>query len=169
MKLANLLKLLSKHEQIMVTGPQRSGTTIASIIIATELHYNCILEESFEISNLLKCFSIYNSSTKFVIQAPALCAYAHLMPGAVVFMNRPLREILTSQERINWREENSEKSRYFRLYDNCCIAQIKKRVWNTYQKKYPNRFELKYHSLKDHRLWIDSEKRKNFQTRQTVL
>jgi len=163
MKLTELLSVV--EGQIMVTGPQRSGTTIAALILAQELGYPCYLEEHYGIHDLKRFFGIY-SATKFVVQAPALSAYANLIPGSVVFMMRPINEIVRSQRRIGWGEENIEKAKYFS--DNLLpIAAFKYKMWDQYQKHLPNRFELEYHSLEGHPLWVDETLRVNFQVRQT--
>jgi hypothetical protein len=164
MKLESLLSVI--EGQIMVTGPQRSGTTIAALILAQELGYPCYLEEHFGIHNLKRFFEIY-SATKFVVQAPALSAYTNLIPGSVVFMMRPINEIICSQERISWNEEEIEKAKYF-SDSKLPIAVFKYKIWEQYQKHQSNRFELEYHSLKDNPLWVDETLRINFHARQTV-
>lgn len=176
MNLQQLLPELRKYKKIIVTGPQRSGTTIAAKIIAHELRYTEILEENFREDNLIAFISIIVQNNNCVIQAPALSSVVHLLRSndiAVVFMNRPTEEILNSEKRVDWISKNDaiEKSKYFALSNPEPISTIKKKTWNIYQKKElrERAFDLEYSSLQTHQFWIDREFRKNFHSRQTTF
>lgn len=168
MDLSNLLLIIKNYSQIMVSGPQRSGTTIAAKIIAMELGYPFFPEEAFNAHEVYSCLiSLYNTIPKFVVQAPGMSPYIRLFPGAVIFMKRPVHEIINSQRRVSWpnHEEEREKTKYFLSDDPNHICEIKYRIWYKYQKDLPDKFELEYHSLESHKLWV--EDRKNFHIRQT--
>lgn len=168
---------LKKHDQILIVGPQRSGTTIAAKMIAHDLGYKTFLEEQilFDYNNL-QGLIIGNrrQGIKGTYQAPNFTAYCHLLAGepAVVLMVRDVKDILASQQRIKWggpggKNERDELARYFR--DTGIASEVKYEVWHKYQKKlikYP--YELPYESLKDHPLWVERNQRKNFKPRQTA-
>jgi len=162
-----ILNRLKKYQQILVTGPQRSGTTIATLIIAEELKYSYFLEENFDTDNLWECFKIYSTNVTCVVQAPGLSAYAHLFPGAVVFMIRPICEIIKSQKRVGWNFDNMEKAKYFCDNPEISACELKYKMWTKWQKR-KNMFALQYNSLAGHKLWIDIENRKEFGARQTA-
>ena len=129
-------------------------------------------EGKINVDNFDKLFKLYNES-KFVLQAPALSAYCHMMPGAVVFMRRPVEEIVQSQERIGL-SGNNEMKKYFR--SEGVISQIKYEVWETWQNKpllrkskVNNMFELDYHSIEEHPFYVANELRKDFKPKQTEL
>lgn len=99
-------------------------------------------------------------------QAPALSSYAHLLPEdtAIVFLIRPIEDIVRSEKRIGWRDGDRMLSRYFR--DQGCISEVKYQIWGKYQKKLiPHAYDIEYNYLKNHPLWENN--RKNFNSRQT--
>ncbi len=161
---------LRRFPKLLVTGPARSGTTIASEILAQDLGYECLLEEVYDVHDLHKAFDLWKYSTEIVLQAPSLSSYCHLFvpPGAIIWMIRPVEEIIRSQLRVGWQlpkqeiisyqEQNLEK-----------IAETKLYYWRNYQKTLVEDrcFELDYHSLHSHPLWISDPLRSNFHLRQT--
>lgn len=176
MNYKDLLPKLREFDQIVITGPHRAGTTIATKIIAEDLGYLFCAEEGFgqHFTNLLACIQRSRSAkTSSVYQTPLLSAYAHLLPHnvAIVFMDRPVSEILASQKRIRWAfaagqgNERRELDKYFR--DTGTAAEVKYEVWEKYQKpKIRYAFDLDYHSLAEHPLWIDKSERSGFKPRQ---
>jgi hypothetical protein len=150
----------------MVTGPQRSGTTITAKIIAKELDFQYLDEREIHVDNFDKLFKIYQRN-KFVLQAPGLCAYAHMMPGAVVLVRRNIEEIIASQERIQWskRPQRRELNKYFE--SEGVIAKIKYDTWDNWQSDRANLFEIDYTSIADHPMYV--EDRKDFKPKQTAI
>ncbi len=163
------LSELRKFSRILVTGPARSGTTIASKILAHELSYECILEEEYDVHDLHKAFDLWKYNSEVVIQGPSLASYCHLFnpPGAVVWMIRPLEEIVKSQQRVSWQIPKQEIISYL-VSDPAQIAKVKLDCWINYQKSLieDRCFELDYHSLSQHPLWIPDHLRTHFQLRQ---
>jgi predicted O-linked N-acetylglucosamine transferase (SPINDLY family) len=76
-----------------------------------------------------------------------------------------VEEILRSQARIDW-SEKEELDRYFTTEGP--IAQVKYDAWDCFQKPRlrGRAFELDYHSLRGHALWVGEEHRKQFHSRQ---
>ncbi len=167
MTLAELIPVLRNFSKIMVTGPARSGTTIATHILAQELGFDCLPEEEFGTIDMTRFVQLYSSRDRFVVQAPAMSPHAAHFPGAVVFMRRPVAEIIRSQKRVGWNEEQDALARYFRTEGS--IALVKQDAWELFQRpRLGNRaFELEYRSLEGHSLWVPDEQRQNFTVRQT--
>jgi hypothetical protein len=169
---------LKQHDQIVIVGPQRAGTTIATKMIANDLGYETFLEEQILYDyNYLQGLIIGNrrKNVKGVYQAPNFTAYSHLLAGepAIIIMVRKTEDIIASQMRINWggpggTNEKNELARYFR--DSGIASKVKYEVWKKFQKaqiKYP--YELEYESLKTHPMWVDKKDRTNFGPRQTEI
>jgi hypothetical protein len=170
--LAELLDLIQDrgYTRITVTGPQRSGTTIAAEILARDLGFECLREETINVGDLGRYFGLHAARDRFVIQAPGLCSFAHGLPGCVVLMRRPVDAILASQQRIRWTEifEPIELRKYFT--DQGPVAQVKYDAWERYQKPHMDHaYELDYESLRGHPLWIEAVQRRKFRARQTTL
>jgi predicted O-linked N-acetylglucosamine transferase (SPINDLY family) len=166
--LADVVSALRNYQRIIVTGPQRTGTTIAARILASELEYRFFPEEDVGFACVEQLFELYRVQQRFVVQGPCFCPYVHLLPGAVVLMRRPLEEIVRSQARIHWSCETAELERYFTTQGP--IAQVKYDAWDRFQKTRlgERAFELDYHSLRGHPLWIEEEQRRSFHPRQTT-
>jgi predicted O-linked N-acetylglucosamine transferase (SPINDLY family) len=167
--LAEVVPGLRQYDQIIVTGPQRAGTTIAAQIVAAELNYRYVPEEDVGGTDLAQLLELYRHQRRFVVQGPGFCPYVHLLPGAVVLMRRPVAEIVRSQARIRWSQEQAELAGYFTTQGP--IAQVKYDVWDRFQKPHLRErgWELDYHSLAGHALWIGQEQRSEFHYRQTAL
>jgi len=167
--LFRLIKNLWQFDKIIVTGAQRSGTTIGMLILAEELGYEGIKEEEIDVDNL-NLFSELLNKRRFALQAPGLCSITHLLRGkdtAVVFMKRKVEDILASEKRIGWNvHEPYEKAKYF-TNDEEPISATKLFNWEVYQKPLllERAFDLEYDSLKGHQLFI--ENRTGFGARQT--
>lgn len=174
--LETLLPKLKPFSGILVTGAQRSGTTIAGHILAQELGYRYADEEEIQIYDYVKAFALLNEKG-IVLQAPGMAYLAHWFNRphmAVVFMRRNLEDIYKSEARIGWREAynganlKAEIDRYHAMYgrtpENGNIAQVKYEVWDELQKPLCHSFDLDYESLRGHPLWKDA--RKEFTARQ---
>lgn len=171
MNLQELIPKLKEYNTILVTGSQRSGTTIATKMISEELSYFCLLEESFDTNDIFKFFFIMQEITaRKVIQCPTMSSVMHFLKRediAIVYMIRDEEEVLNSVKRINWEFAEFECNKYFKPIQN--VYNLKKKIWDEYQKDNVNSFELDYESLKSHKLWVDKEKRINFTPRQTEI
>lgn len=160
-------------KEILVTGCQRSGTTIATKIIADILDFTPVDENDYSwnggwkptLGNLLK-----NSKPRSVYQGPAICHDCHKVPNhmAVVFMVRDHDDIRRSMSRVKWRGENKELAKYGCTFkENGRIEKIKESYWRLWQKnKIKNAFEVRYDELRWHPFWVS--KRKHFLIKQTA-
>ena len=179
-----LLTLSQIHQitqrQIVITGPHRTGTTIAAKIIANQLNYQCYLEEGFGNDfGLLngRVHENYHRGISSVYQVPLLMGYCYRLPEfvAVVVMRRKIEDILDSQKRIGWNEKEEWKRRELEKFDgieveddlDMPICEAKYKIWEEMTEGMTNAYELEYDSLSEHRFWVEKEKRKNFTPRQT--
>lgn len=159
--------------RIVVSGPQRSGTTIAATMLAHDLNLPFLDERDFKTHDFSGFRKLVEQQAEFVIQAPTMSAYLHQLPRcAVVWMRRGLIDVLRSQKRIAWSREDEEKERD-RYFDHSHepIAVVKTRAWEQFQRISLSEmaFDLDYESLKGHALWIDPAARRSFGPKQTSL
>lgn len=170
MTLAELLPKLSGFDTVVVTGAQRSGTAIATTILAAELKKRCVREDSFSVDNIIHfCLQVKVGG---VIQAPGLSSVVNLIKDssvAVVYMLRSQREIKQSIQRVNWIYDETERQKYFEKDKGVSINKMKLKAWQWQKQELGERaFELDYRSLEGHRLWVPKEQRINFNCKQTA-
>ena len=167
LKLKRLVQELSLLNNIVVIGPQRSGTRITAKILTSELSYSYVDEKYIEIDSvamICDCLSIGN----VVIQAPGL---THEMINldhddtGFVMVRRPIKDIIKSQKRIDWRYEGYEKSKFKHAKGD--IAQIKYDFWDKHMGLLNHAFEINYTDLKDHKMFVNKSDRNNFMYNQT--
>lgn len=167
-KYKNMFENFCKFKRIYVTGPQRSGTTICSTMIAYDLNYRLIDESHYKGENhILKKMSKLNN---VVFQCPrqSYCIDEYSNNDSLIcFMIRPIEDIIASQNRVNWRSDHVELKKYNTLKGP--ISQVKYEHWNSIKFKIINFQEINYECLKEHHLWIDKKRRKNFTIKQTKL
>lgn len=181
-----MFEYLGKFNQIIVTGPQRSGTNICAHAISHDLGYELIDErkgnylldtdnpnkktEITEIRSILKInVDRYLKQNRVVLQCPYAACICHQLPEhvAVVFMVRPVEQIIRSQNRINWRGKMLELILLGESYGECCEIKYKNWEWQKHLIKHA--FEVRYHDLENHELWVDELSRKNFLPHQVSI
>ena len=164
--------MISRPGPIIVTGCQRSGTMLASQIIAAGLGYAFM--EEFDILpqrggiNVIK--ALYDAGrTDVVIQAPfALQIYEKIIPlvPTVHFVGvvRPKEEIIESMKRIKWCQEDHENwKEYIDKHVDKMILLWEKLKLNVCPANWS---ELHYKDLKDHPFFVNKENRQNFTVKQ---
>ena len=161
---------LKFYRTVLVTGPQRSGTTIAARMIAHDTGHQYVDEDEFHVDNLDEFKPIVRRRRRIVVQCPALCRLVHHFADdrtLVVLMRRPIGDITQSQKRINWREETRELRKYGRR--DGVIAEIKYGYWDERQfAEIPHALEVQYDSLAAHPLFVPRASRARFEPRQTT-
>ena len=159
---------LTQYNKIIVSGPQRSGTTITARIIARDTGYQYIDETDIAIRELTQFEAYLNNDDNLVIHCPAIAHKLHEYGNQailIVWCKRPLEAILASQQRIAWGEQKERDS--YRYKGKEPIAKVKQEYWQQYQRQLIKHWlEVDYSSLKDHPLWIEPEYRKEFEARQ---
>lgn len=141
---------------IFVVGPQRSGTRIASHIIAHESGRTFVDELEYNLHIPL------NS----VVQAPfllkAVVELSFIFPTAqFAFMYRNKDDIIKSMERIEWCKDYTDHPSFYSTYVDHTYNFI-----DLLKKELPDNrwFDIHYESLKVHPLFV--EDRSNFTVKQ---
>lgn len=170
---------LSQYKMVIVSGPQRSGTTITAKMLSEDLGYEFINEFDGRFRNNFDNLNrLADHEQRFVVQAPVMCNVVQKLnkPGmAVVMMIRDRAEIIRSQDRINWTKhhEPTELAAYKKTWGvaDGRICDVKYDIWEQQkpQMQVPY-YEMQYESayMKDHRLYREPKQRKNFGPKQTA-
>lgn len=172
MDYVDAIQELRNFTKIAVTGPQRSGTTFCSNVIASDLGLRHVDEGEIGIFDLQKLADLLNNDDNFVVQCPALSreisSFATLDDLAVVFMMRDISAIEKSERRIGWPGVRQRK--IYGIDANESIAAEKYRHWRDEQRSaLANPYEINYDSLSNHELWVAPENRTEFGSKQWTL
>lgn len=169
---------MKQFERIIVSGPQRSGTTFAAQAIVGDLNYTYVDEMAVGVSDFGKAQALLKSGRRVVLQAPGLSHYLHhfrIEGLLVVFMIRPTHDIVASQERIGWADGFNDFCEYhhfnamFPGFDmNQPISSLKYRAWPVQRAQIEHWLELDYESMHTHRSWVPPDKRRHFSAKQTA-
>lgn len=172
-----LFAALARYRKILVTGPQRSGTTIVSRILAAESGYRCVDEREFGWSDIERFAALMADDDRMVIQCPVMARvierWAH-PDYLIVFMHRNPADIIRSERRIRWPSRRVEKRRYRKTVpylSHWCtpVSVLKYLHWHLVHKpQVPHSVDLPYESLASHPLWVESARRARFTAKQTV-
>lgn len=189
-KLKDVKKELSPFDKIVVTGPPRSGTTILSLILATELKYKFVDETYYvrdDDTETAKLFSfLLHHNRKMVLQMTAFTRDVHRFyfpkPTAIILSIRDKDSIEESMKNsTKFLKENSvvsAKDHIFTGFDDAAKNIILKyfganegdslpeviynHFYNNINPNY-NYFGFEYEELQEHKLFIKKEeRRKNF-------
>lgn len=171
------------YKHIFITGPNRSGTTIAARIFAHDTGYDLVLEDDFGYSDLAQLASfIYADYGPSVIQCPFLSHVIHDLPYLigidmeeclVVMVHRDIEDIKASESRAKDARGNSiafgiinqqRKALGYNADGPDHIAEVCYEAWGRQKPMIPNTLDLQYESLKGHHLWIEQ---RDFSIRQT--
>ena len=160
---------------IIVTGCQRSGTNIASHILANSKQY-ALFEEDLWKPNYhsikdLRSF-IDEGKSKFVIQSPTSLHYFlfihHLIPEILfVGVKRPRKQIIASMKRIKWLQDDYPD--YLPFYNH--HISFMNAQWGLLKQLLPpeNWIEVNYADLSSYPEFISKKQRKSFTVYQTQL
>ncbi len=166
-----------------MTGPQRSGTTIAAHIIAKYIKVKYIDEDDIGVGTE-EHFDLFKKQlddpTPKVIQCPDLSYRIHEVGQRndliVVWMIRDVEEIVASQKRIHWEQCEAAKRFYYRQafpdYVNGLkpLATITYEIWILEQReKIKHKWEIPYNYLKQFPEFVKKDKRQYFGARQWQL
>lgn len=165
---------LSQYRRIFVTGPHRSGTTIAARMIAKDTGHDLVMEDSFNCSNRAMFAAFLHSDYgPQVIQCPFLCHEVHdfgylydidMDECLVVMMHRYRGDIIESEKRspVNFDSIGNGQNREH----NWAVghaSDVKYDAWMDQCQVIPNAIDLAYESLRGHPLWRDDHKSIPFQ------
>lgn len=167
---------LARFDQIIVSGPHRSGTTICGEMIAADLGYSSIREEGFGWSKEDQ-FRKLLERRGVVLQAPFFAHLLHAIPTwtnknlCVVMMLRSLEDIRLSQSKMltDTGEPTGDGIREYRLrqyHGGTPDPGIVYENWADQKGRIPNWVEVSYDRLAAHPLWVSDRSRFHFrQTR----
>lgn len=163
---------LRGFERVVITGPHRSGTTVAAEMIAKDTGFEALREEAFGFYDEAR-FRELLQRRGVVVQCPALF---DLMPAisdertAVVLMRRPLEELAASRERmfspVSGRQLSGDEQNEAQLArlgeDGGDAAALKYQRWDRWLERglIHNPVEITYASLAEHPLWVSPEERR---------
>lgn len=163
---------LKRHPVIWVVGPQRSGTRIASKMIAHDTGHERVDEVQFYVDSLsfLARLLREKSDRGIVIHGPAITRWIHRIAtdrDAVVFMFRPTHQIHASEKRISWAYDHVEALKYGKTSGS---AEAKIQLWNAFQRhQIQNAITFPYDQLRNHPFWIPKKQRDSFGWNQTSV
>jgi hypothetical protein len=175
--LVDLVRGLRVYGKILVTGPQRSGTTIAAKIIAAELSVRSVDEREYGWNDPLAFRDLLFCSEQLVIQCPNFAHIIEQFSGPetfVVFMHRDPRAIIASQRRISWKSASYQRGLYrgkvsYLIHWITPVCVMKYLHWHFYQKPLvPHCYDLAYEALSSHPLWVGPTLRAAFSPKQTA-
>jgi len=164
---------LKEFDYIIVSGMQRTGTTIAARMIQYDTEIPRCIWLGHNVNR------VGESDDPTVYHAPGLSHMLHLIETppevkwAVVWMTRDDKEVFDSLSRlIKWNatlslEQYGEEPTGDWKKDVRRLIQIKAEWWEDQKSQIPNAFEIEYNSLKDHLMWVNKRDRKKFNARQT--
>lgn len=168
--------LKGETSRILVTGPQRSGTTIAAKIIAADTGLRFVDETEFGTQSPPDWKKYVFAHDDIVVQCPTMfryCAEGNVPDGAlVVLVRRELEKIHESEDRINWRDEweRVELNRLTGLLPDRATGDVAAwKYWLWDGGLHPDFYmEIEYESLATHSLFVPTELRANFAPKQTA-
>lgn len=177
----HFIECCKDYDYIIISGPQRSGTTYVAKELAIELKYRHVDEFEHGISRFNRMLEYVKEESK-VIQAPGLSHKLHQIINKntlVVFMMRNNLDISRSEDRINWHKNYSkvefnsyrlqfpEKVDRIDSFERC--APMKKWVWRRHQRhrmKVPF-LQLPFDFIKESKGYVKKKDRINFSPKQT--
>lgn len=164
---SELLEACKGYDRIIVTGPQRSGTTFTARALAKSLGVQMVDEHQHP-SRL--------EADKYVWQYACHNHKIHKNKNVdlVIWMNRDREDVMKSEKRISWKSFERHKREYVSVFGVEAKAfdnnyDMKHHFWNTVQKdKISARVvEFDYNNLKDAPGYLPKEERKDFTCKQT--
>lgn len=193
--LSTIIHELSNYKRILVTGPNRSGTTMFSRELGKILGYRVYDEADYRYHEGV--FKHYFKFNNVVIQGPGLSYLSHRLvdefnDSIVVFMIRDVADIGNSSKRIRGEVSSAEMRKNFDRVLNRYLnegelieavqkelpiidftysssAQFRYAVWNSRQKNLCSRYrEIPYDRLKELPGFVTAEQRVDFGPKRTT-
>ena len=140
-----------RYRVVLVTGPQRSGTTFVSHVIAEDTGRRHIDEDEFNVRDEKRWRKLVAESAGSVIHCPSMMHLVTVVPDdvLVVLVRRPLPDIAASEARIGW-----DAGHELAKYAGRSVAAAVKYAWWADQEV-AHSVIVDYDSLADHHLWVD--------------
>lgn len=171
---SKIIDRLRSFNRIIVSGPQRSGTTFMCYVLMEEFGF----DRAQMPFNHFQTARQMLSAERCLVHGPGVSRWlielSQEFGAAVVFMHRPIGDIVRSQKRINWGQEDRELVIYGAYPHHSetrkpRIADVKYAYWKEWQRdRISNVVEVEYDSMSDHRLWLEKPRRRGFDSRQVA-
>jgi len=136
-----MFERLKTHDVIIVTGPHRSGTTIAAEMIAADTGKRMVREEAFEYRDIRAAQEIVQAGD-CVIQGPYLLPWLPILNAYPVYINRSHSDIGASLEVLR---KKGMRMPFFTAAQALAIWQ-----------KMNLGESVEYESLRQHPLWVNN-------------
>ena len=162
--------------QILVMGPPRSGTTIASYIISRELGWKYYPESEIVEQEGKIIHSLFDRvRLPFVAHSNAGISFFRKLGNRpevlIAFILRDRGEAIASARRI--KALNTLNKGYQDRFPDLPLSDYFSKymyTWSRKRKGYPGKIlEIHYLSFQDHPLWVSREKRKRFTYKQIKI
>ena len=146
-----MFEYLGRYKRVIVTGPHRSGTTIAAEMIANDTGLVCHREEAFGNHNITEARQIRDG----VIQGPYLLPWLPLFDDgrtACVYMSRNAKDIMDSVSRLGVSKP------FFTVFEAAPM-------WDYLEPQLKHSYVVEYAGLAAHPMYV--HKRNGWHHRQT--
>jgi len=163
-----MFNALKEFNNIIVSGPQRSGTRIGAKIIAHDTGKKYIDEADLNFHDF-RLLNYYLNKGNIVVQCPGLCHMLHFIireDTLIIIMRRSIEDIMLSESR-KWSSDSRKLELVKYGYSSGIISTIKYDFWDSYQKPIlgAHARSINYDQLKDHPMFVSD--RKSFLWNQT--
>lgn len=156
---------LKQYRAIIVTGCQRSGTTLTARAIAYDTGHMFISEDDYGVHSIPRWSEYVRTGQDVVIHSPAMMHIAHqfgVMDGVlIVCVQRDYDAIRRSMKRMKWdvNESGLERVRYTDYAPNAFdVVSTKYAYWRDVQAPViKHSMVVQYDDLQAHPLWLDPE------------
>jgi hypothetical protein len=167
---------LEKYQYIIVSGMQRSGTTVAARMIQYDVEAPQCIWLGHDLSR------IRPQTYSVVYHGPGISHLLHTIRTppyinwCVIWMKRPAEEIMDSFRRVPGWKPDIPLGHYGLIADSDretnlrALIRVKEDAWQEQKLAIPHVFEVEYSSLQDHVMWADRDTRDDFKNvRQTFM
>lgn len=172
-----MFEALAQYRCVIVTGPHRAGSTLCGHAVALDAGLRYVDEDDYG-CDLGTWQRIVETGRGVVVHSPGMARWVHEVAGRedvfVIWMKRPLAQIMVSESRAGW-SEKPERAKYTGVPEYVKLRQypisvVKTTYWQQTQRAQVRHWrEVGYDELKAHPLWLPAEKRKGFAPRQWAV
>jgi len=158
--------------KMLVTGPQRSGTTFIAFILAQDLGWTYVDEGVFDIDNKSMFEDLLGLEQSLVIQCPGMMRWIHEIQPTylntfVAVCRRDVEKIRTSERKRGWKFALYEKGKYcdsgVEKLMSRPICEIKYDYFDNHQRGFMAHqrcLDVDYpHDVRGHPLYIEEQER----------
>jgi hypothetical protein len=159
----------ANYRVVLVTGPQRSGTTITAQMIAYDTGHRYVDEFEFSVYDDVAFDRTCNTGRDIVVQCPGMLRRIVDCPPSddvlVVMIRRALEDIRRSERRIRWECSAVELARLGRTSGDAAL--LKYEYWDQHKK--PRHWRaVAFQDLIEHPLFLPRSARSRFLPKQTT-